>query len=112
MTGIPREKLVVIEHPASREVLTRARLIVDKTIWLPDDANSLLTDVGKEIASAVSLVDGIKLTHLNRHSAVFHIVHDELWTWGEIETGVIAAFASVLGVELNVIRDVRTGNGL
>ncbi len=104
----PREKIVIIQTSGGgRQVLSRARLLVsgDGKIG-PIDSD--LTEVGREILGQAANVDGITIAVVYRHGFLFRLVHPELWSWEEVEKGVIAAFSAVLGAELDVIREGQT----
>lgn len=90
----------------ARKYTSRARLSsVDFRGPESPDFTETSTEIGRLLAAALLAVDGIEIRWLNRHDVVITLVHPELWSWDEVELGIIAAWAQVLGGEPEIIRE-------
>ncbi len=93
------ERLVIQQWPGCWRLISRARLT--------GPAGG--TPAGADLQAAVAAVDGIEVGAVTGHLMNVFLIHDALWSWGEVEPAVVAAFATVLGDDVEVIReDKRT----
>lgn len=103
---VPTEKIVLAGgRLAQRRALTRARLLTLAQMVrypVPDEA---LTEIGRALLIRLAMADGVEVITILRHGVLFKTVHPELWSWEEVEAAVVSAFAEVLDMKLDVIRD-------
>jgi hypothetical protein len=92
------ERLIIRQYPYPWEFLSRAELTFDA-------AGEDRTPAGHDIADAVNATPGIQSYRMARHSLTVFIVHEALWPWAGIEQAIVAAFAKVLGSDVEVIRE-------
>ncbi len=81
-----------------RRFISRARLT-------PNGRSHEPTQIGTAIYTATATIDGANPQPPHGHSLTVDLVHDALWSWGEVEPAVVAAFAMVLGDDVEVIRE-------
>lgn len=102
------ERLIIGAGPGgARKYTSRARLITDTADRHPQhspDFDRYATEIGQQLVKALSALDGIDF-RFERHSVEVRLVHPKLWSWDEVEPGIIAAWAQVLGGQPEIIRE-------
>jgi hypothetical protein len=101
----PPEKIVIVDHGPIHGALSRARLLATVTSTTYPASDNLLTTVGRDLVARIASADGVEVLTVLRHGIHFKTVHPALWSWDEVEQSVVAAFAEVLGTEVEVIRE-------
>lgn len=101
------ERLIIKDYSDRRTFTSRARLASHHG-YAPakrGDSPDELTDLGKVLLAAFEAVDGITVSWVQAHSVNVVIVHPLLWSWDEVEPGIVAAWAQVLGGQPEIIRE-------
>lgn len=89
------ERLVIQQWPGCWRLISRARLT----------GPAGETHAGADLHAAVSAVNGIEVGAVTGHLMNVFLIHETLWSWDEVEPAVVAAFTSVLGDDVEVIRE-------
>jgi hypothetical protein len=96
------DRIVIRQYCGHWTVNTKARLLATQNVVNVGDPDT--TPVGRAILERVAQVDGLHVTEVRRHSLRVQLYEAALWTWDEVEPGVIAAFNDATGLTHEVVR--------
>lgn len=87
---------MIRRFPNCRKFISRARLTT------PEKGT---TPLGEALSKEIAAVDGTDPGTAHGYGINVMLAHAALWSWDEVEPQVIAAFARVLGTDVEVIRE-------